>query len=306
MEFTLSLLTHNQQYLILLAVIMALSFSAKKTGVFIPFYKWISKKVKSKRMLVMLISAFSGVLPISGRASVSAGALDTVASNKKPKGKFGIVDYLSTHHYYFWSPLEATVLVPMAALGITYFQFIEKIYPLLITAIIIILYYIFNVLKEDDIYIDFSENNKTSWKEDRKQIASYAKTLIFIAFVIAVGNIAKTNADELKTFLENAHSSGSALFLVVGIGFLASFALGSSGKFAGFTALSSVVFGIEYLPLFFAFDYAGYMLSPMHKCLAIGKSYFNTPIKDYYKAIISLVVPIIGVAILLTLFVMDL
>lgn len=303
MEFTLSLLTNNQEYLILLAIVMGLSFTAKKTQIFLPVYRWISTKVKSKRALVAIISTISGILPISGRVAVSAGVLDTLAPQNEKRKKFGTIDYLSTHHYYFWSPLEATVLVPMAALGITYFEFLSKIYPLLGVAIIVILYYIFSVLKEEDIELDFSKKDQVStWKEDRKQVASYAKTLVFVAIVIALGNIAKANSDYIKSILEGSHTNGF-LILVAVLGFLASFALGSSSKFAGFTALSTSVFGLEYLPLFFAVDYAGYMLSPVHKCLAIGKSYFGTDLKEYYKAIFALVTPIVAVSILLLLFV---
>jgi hypothetical protein len=79
MEFTSSLLLANQQYLILLAAVMALAFAAKKTQVFMPLYSWIATTVKSKRAVVALISTLSGVIPISGRVAVSAGALDTIA-----------------------------------------------------------------------------------------------------------------------------------------------------------------------------------------------------------------------------------
>ncbi len=85
MEFTSSLLLDNQQYLLLLASVMALSFAAKKSQIFMPFYAWIATTIKSKRAVVALISLFSGVLPISGRVAVSAGALDTIAPDDYKK-----------------------------------------------------------------------------------------------------------------------------------------------------------------------------------------------------------------------------
>lgn len=281
---------------------MALSFSAKKTQVFMPMYAWIASRVKSKRAVVAIISALSGILPISGRASVSAGILDTIApAEGEKRANYGVIDYLSTHHYYFWSPLEATVLVPMATLGITYWQFMGRIWPLFLTAVIIILYYIFVVLKEDDIEIRVIKRAETtSWKQDRKQIVSYANTLMFVAIIIIVGNIVKANFDTINSWVESAHNNGLLIFVVIA-GFVASFALGSSAKFAGFTALSTAVYGIEYLPLFFAVDYAGYMLSPAHKCMVISKSYFGTPLKQQYKAIAALILPIVLVGILLTI-----
>jgi hypothetical protein len=310
MEITSSLLLANQQFLILLAAVMALSFAAKKTQVFLPFYSWIAKTVKSKRAVVALISLFSGVLPISGRVAISAGTLDTIAPEDQKKRKnYGIIDYLSTHHFYFWSPLEATVLLPMAALNIGYWTLIGKVWPLLATAVIVILFYIFKILKEDDIEINIPDKplknkDKQPWqieadaKRDRKQLLDYAKIILFTGIVIILSNIVKANIDTINSFIEEAHKN-NLLILVALAGFLASFALGSSSKFAGFVVISVGVFGIETLPLFFAVDYAGYMLSPAHKCLVVGKSYFRTPLKDYYKAIFALVIPVVLMGITL-------
>jgi hypothetical protein len=310
MEFTSSLLLDNQQFLILLGSVMALSFAAKKTQVFMPFYGWIAKKVKSKRAVVALISLFSGVLPISGRVAVSAGALDTIAPEDSKKRKnYGIIDYLSTHHFYFWSPLEATVLLPMAALNISYWELMSRVSPLLATAAVVILFYIFKVLKEEDIEINIpgkplKKKDKEPWqieadsKRDRKQLLDYARVLVFTAIVIVLSNIVKANIETINGWLEDAHRNNLILLVAVA-GFLASFALGSSSKFAGFVVLSVGVFGIETLPLFFAVDYAGYMLSPAHKCLVVGKSYFRTPLKEYYKAIFALVIPIVLMGITL-------
>lgn len=305
MNLSVDTFTANQEYLILLALVMGLSFAAKRTQVFLPIYAFIARHVRSKRAVVALISLVSGVLPINGRASVSAGALDTIApsspAKRKSKEMYGVIDYLSTHHYYFWSPLEATVIVPMAALGLTYWQFMGRMWPLLVTAIVVILFYIFGVLKETDIEISIQkQKSKPSVDEDKAQIIGYAKTLVFVAVIIVLGNFAKANFDAINEFVESARNHG-LLILVAVAGFLASFALGSSGKFAGFTSLSASVFGVEYLPMFFAIDYAGYMLSPAHKCLAITKSYFGTKLSAHYKAILSLVIPVVAVGILMFL-----
>jgi hypothetical protein len=47
----------------------------------------------------------------------------------------------------------------------------------------------------------------------------------------------------------------------------------------------SQVFGQEYFLWFFALDFAGYLVSPTHKCVMIGNRYFGTPIGTYYKAL---------------------
>ena len=61
--------------------------------------------------------------------------------------------------------------------------------------------------------------------------------------------------------------------------------MGSSGKFIAIAVIMSQVFGVQYFLWFFALDFAGYLLSPMHKCVMIGNRYFGTPIKTYYKAL---------------------
>jgi hypothetical protein len=300
MESIFSLLLNNQEYLILLATVMGLSFIAKKNNVFVPVYEFLSRNIKSKRAVVALTSAISGVLPINGRVVVSAGILDTLAPKNKKREKFGIVDYLATHHYYFWSPLEKTVILPVAVLGITYTQFLGRVAPLLIAALIFIMFYIFSVLKEEDIELSITRK-KTSVEEDKQQFVSYAKTLAVVALIIVLGNVISKYSDFIVSFVEATRQDGLLIVALIA-GFLGSLALGSSSKFGGFTAIAVSIFGIEYLPLFFAVDYAGYILSPMHKCLAIGKSYFGTPIKKYYSVLASYagLIVLVGVVSFLT------
>jgi len=45
------------------------------------------------------------------------------------------------------------------------------------------------------------------------------------------------------------------------------------------------VFGYQYFLWFFALDFAGYLLSPTHKCVMIGHKYFNTPLNTYYRVL---------------------
>ena len=49
------------------------------------FYQIIASKIKSKRLIVFLVSLITGILPIPGRVTVSAGILDTLAPDKKLK-----------------------------------------------------------------------------------------------------------------------------------------------------------------------------------------------------------------------------
>jgi hypothetical protein len=75
------------------------------------------------------------------------------------------------------------------------------------------------------------------------------------------------------------------MVIVSAIGLIASFLMGSSGKFIAIAVIMAQVFGVEYFLWFFAIDFAGYLLSPTHKCVMIGNRYFGTPIGTYYKAL---------------------
>lgn len=280
-------------YVPYLAIIMVLSAWAKKTGFFMPAYRWIAANVKSKRAVVAIISAMAGVLPIEGRVTVSAGFLDTIAPNNSKRRLYGIIDYLSTHHYYFWSPLEKTVILPIAVLGISYVGFLQLVWPLIVTCLVVGAFYIFFVLREEDVAIDLEKNKQCDHHHDTKWLDW--KILAIVAGVIILGNYIKSFDKEMLAIVENNGSLAVATLL----SFLFSFAMGSSSKYAGFVSLLATVFGPQYLPLFLAVDYTGYMLSPTHKCFAVGKTYFDTPIEEFYKAIALLCGSLILVSLIM-------
>lgn len=302
----------------------------KEHNLFASAYAYIQKVFKSKRVIVALMSAFTGILPIPGRVTVSAGILDTLAPPKGEKGreKFGIIDYLSTHHYYVWSPLEKTVIVPMAALGIGYGAVLLELLPLLVVSLGLVFAYIYYAVKEDDIQLNTSkEHFKVStiirnvipflvaigvaiagihpaivfgmltlyymiltltW--DFKKLVSFIdwKLLAWVAVIIAVANITRENTDAVKAYLESGPfdintTLGFISISAVSLG--SAFLFGSSGRFAAITTILTLVYGVEYFVWFFALDFIGYLISPMHKCMAIGKLYFDTPWSKYFSAL---------------------
>jgi hypothetical protein len=147
--------------------------------------------------------------------------------------------------------------------------------PLLVTLIGITLYYIFFVLKEDDVVIKdvkYTGERVSPFKNFKWDV------VLLVAAVILVGNAIKMNSDTIVDFLM---SFNSGIFLAGVISFVTSFILGSSSKFAGITTLLVSMFGINYLPLLFSLGYAGYLISPTHKCLIITKRYFNLDMSLY-------------------------
>jgi uncharacterized protein len=149
----------NQLFLIYLLCVMVISKIIKEHELFNPLYTKIANFFKSKKATLFVISCISGILPIPGRVVMSAGILDTLTNNdKKSRSKYGVSDFLSTHHYYWWSPLEKTVIIPMAAFGLTYLEFLRyTIVPLIISLVVAFSYIIF-FINEKDVLINKIEH----------------------------------------------------------------------------------------------------------------------------------------------------
>lgn len=301
---------------------------AKEYGLFVPVYSYIKDTFKSNKFVVVILSAIGGVLPIEGRVTVSAGLLDTVVPKcGHGREKMGVVDYLSTHHYYMWSPLEKTVILPIAAFGLTYTAFIGMVAPLLLVSFTFISWYIWTQVHNEEIHVEsvpfkisavvrnvvpmcvaigaYVYNEKwmigsfgfltlyymlitQQWCP--KKLLGYVGwgTLLTVALVIVLGNYAKSYSEEITNLIKSAGLDPHTvlgMMLISIIGFVGSFFMGSSGKFIALAVLMAQLFGAEYFLWFFAVDYAGYLLSPTHKCVVVGNRYFGTPISSYYRAL---------------------
>jgi hypothetical protein len=289
-------------------------------------------------MVVFLVSLFGGVLPIPGRVALSASMLNSIApvDNKKRK-KFGIIDYLATHHYYLWSPLEKTVIIPMAVLGLTYVSFMSYIWPLLLISFLYIGFYIMS-LDDDEIDIEV-HNQPVDWKNFFLVVVPFLLTIIvstvtpyyFLAFtfftfylisyskswnkllsyinfelifivsgVIILGNLVGLYYDQMESIIKQ-YSQPQYIVIVSIFGFLSSFLLGSSAKYASIMSLLTTVFGMKYFVLFFTLEYSAYLISPSHKCLPIGQKYFHTGFLTYLKALVIWITLMLTYALITTL-----
>lgn len=116
------------------------------------------------------------------------------------------------------------------------------------------------------------------------------KLIGWVALIIALANIARENTDAIKAYLESTGldiNTTSGFIMLSLLSFGGAFALGSSSRFGALTVLMASIYGIEYLPWFFAVDFVGYLVSPMHKCVAIGMLYFGTKLR-YYVTILGI------------------
>lgn len=323
------------EYLWLIFFIMIVSGIAKEQNLFMPVYSYIKSAFKSNRVVLFLISAVSGVLPIEGRVTVSAGVLDTITKkdcscgHEHGRQRMGIVDYLATHHYYMWSPLEKTVILPMAMFGIGYTAWLGIVWPILAVSLLFIFYYIFTQVKEDDIEIDFVPFKISAvirnvlpffiaiaayiyvggnahvfpifgclalwyifltqtWNP--KKLLSYVnwEVILTVAAVIVLGNYLKSHSAYFTEMIKNVGVDPATFYgmaIISFFGFVASFLMGSSGKFVALAVLMSTVFGHQYFLWFFAVDFVGYLISPTHKCVMVGNRYFGTSMKQYFTVL---------------------
>jgi hypothetical protein len=123
-----------------------------------------------------------------------------------------------------------------------------------------------------------------------KKLLEYVKwdVILIVAIVIILGNYFKSQDAVFQSMIKNTlvdPQTFIGMLIISILGFVASFFMGSSGKFVAIAVLMSQVFGMEYFLWFFAIDYTAYLLSPTHKCVMIGNRYFGTPLKTYYAAL---------------------
>ncbi|MFA7219267.1 MAG: DUF401 family protein [Synergistaceae bacterium] len=322
-------------YLIYVLGIMICVGIIKEHNLFSGLYHKLSKLIKNKKILVFLYSLIGGILPVPGRCVISASLLDTIATKDKQKRQvFGLVDYLSTHHYYFWSPLEKTVIIPMAALSLTYLGFLKLIWPLLVTYLIFLFIYLVIFLKEDSIEFDVKASNVSvlhivpffvgiialicgvvPWVVfgimpiyyiivtktfNLKRLRGYVnwRLLLFLAIVLIAAKAVAVYISPLFVTL-----GAGTLVMALIIGWLLAFVMGSSSKFAGLVVAFCSAFGVLYLPLFFASEFSAYLVSPTHKCIIISKEYFGTKLSEFYSVISLLAILILMVGIITTIIV---
>jgi hypothetical protein len=117
--------------------------------------------------------------------------------------------------------------------------------------------------------------------------------------VILAGLWVQRHADAIQEAMR-AWFGGRGVPVVAagGVTFAASLALGSSSRYAAIAVLASLVYGVETFVFFFLVDYAGYLLSPTHKCVWIGKMYFDTPLLAFYRVIAVLALLVVGYGLL--------
>ena len=281
-------------------------------------YLVIRRVVTNDQLFILIMSTIYGILPVPGRISIATGMFDTCTSKSKPREELGILAYISTHHYYLWSPLEKSVIIVLASAGITYMQFLNYMGIYIAMMIAMTVYYVTFVMKPVEI-LNFKNTGSPRVLDpvilvsgvivccfDLVDVKSFFpvyclyvmcrykvlniitridwKLILVAAVIIALSTVVKSHSDQLLDIL-NMMTTQYGLHVALIASFCAALLLGSSSKFAAITALMVSIYGVAYLPIFYIFDFCGYLLSPSHKCVHIGRLYFKTKLVAFYKVV---------------------
>lgn len=304
----------------ILLCVMVIAGVFKERGAMASVYGLLKERIKSKIALVALLSLIFGVVPITTRIGFTCGMLDAVQDKSKNNQKMGTIAYLASHHYYLWSPLEKSIIITCGVLGISYMSFMQVMLIPALIAMVFSIVYIFASVTEEEIYLtearEVSKGNiidiallfvaicAAMFVSPVIAFGVYAgylvlrykafdkawidwKILAITAVVVASGMVFDQFNKAAVGFLSDSAKTYGLIVAVFGA-YILSFIMGSSAKFAAVTGMLTKVFGMHLLPLFYLVDYAGYLISPNHKCVAIGKLYFKTPVGMYFMPIVLL------------------
>ena len=186
---TLESIAANELYMGYIFGIMILGGFIREHSALEDVYSLAKKYIKDNRILVIITSLLGGILPIPGRVALSAPLLDAIAPpDKQRRSDFGVIDYLSVHHYYWWSPLEKTVVLPMAVMVVSYGTFLGyTIIPLIIT-LTYTWWYIFTKVPASSVVPNLEYVRDFNW---RRALTGWAP---LIATVILLLNTGKAGA----------------------------------------------------------------------------------------------------------------
>ena len=323
-------------YAVVFVMMTMITFMIKSNNVFVSAFFPVLN-VLSDRMKTIAVCMVCGLLPVPGRIMVTSMCLDCTCKTNKTTG---LLAYLTSHHYYMWSPLEKTIILPMAILGLTY---TDMLIYMCIPLFVYICYTVYTISKHNVDPVDnIEKTNSFAWIDMvllaglliitsmHKSITIYhiktpsllLCTAVFLCYMImkykpsisqmiqqvpfnSVGliTILLIVGTTIKQNIQNIepYFSDIDIWVVCLISFGVSFMMGSSGKFAGLCVLTSTIYGSQWFVLFFMVDFVGYLLSPFHKCLPIAIANFKTPVKTMLQSLLPLGMMLLLYGVLSTL-----
>jgi hypothetical protein len=221
---------NTQIYLLFIIIILLISEIFKMNNNFadaILSLISINSKIPKKYIFSFAVTIL-GILPIPGRIILINFLLDSI-SNKN--NNLGTLAYISTHHYYLWSPIETSVIISLGILHISYLKFLSYMFlPLLCYIIFFILYIIF-IIKESDFKNIIQTKNIKHYYSTFLDIGifllmviisifSNEKLITCYFFIVLVFLIIKYKISIKEIFLKLDHKFIISIFIILYIGFI--------------------------------------------------------------------------------------
>lgn len=342
MSFDYHMLFAGQVYLLVLLSSLIIAECFKRERVFSRFLSLLFPQ--HRKMQLFIASIFAGILPIDGRIAVSLPLYADAASlsgdvhcnrgmciphivTMTPRQKMGVVSYLATHHYYFWSPLEKSTILIMAGLHLSYSQFLTYSLPFLLSYLGVFSFFIFKYVDSSDVVTSgrhtlaelgpaflslapflFAVGLSFSFPtyfvfplltcyylfifklNPLKLLTSLRWDLVvLVATILIISNVLQANSGLVEDVLSATdHKSSIIIVGMLLVAALASFTMGAAAKFAGITVMVCSALGMLIFPLMFILEFLGYFVSPIHKCTLIACRAFDTPELEFYKVLFAL------------------
>ena len=225
---------NTQIYLLFVIIILSISEILKNNNSFsdtILSILSINSKIPKKWAFSFMV-AILGMLPIPGRIVIVNFLLDAVVSKENPRAhRLGTLAYISTHHYYLWSPIETAVIISLGILKISYSEFLSyMVYPILGYMIFYLLYIIF-FIKETDFKEVIVSNSKINYNSlwdiiilflsiIIAMVISNEKAMVVIFLIPLIILIIKYKISFKNIILNLDYKFITSIFIILCIGFL--------------------------------------------------------------------------------------
>ncbi len=201
-------LLSSECYLFALISAFIIGNIIKQQGYFLQIYTWIVNRYGNNKIVLFFLSILCGILPIEGRSTISAPLMDSVVNQEhSSRQKMGIINYIASHHYYFWSPIEPSVLIFLTALGISWSTFLTYTWPLLSVYLLFFISLLYFYVEPADLTIQ--KHDKYRWSKYRQAIFCCVSLLLTIAFTVVLEVVYKFDSPLKWTLL------GPTIFLLL-------------------------------------------------------------------------------------------
>jgi len=287
-----------------------------------PVFSSILKYIKKGKLGLIWTSMALGFLPVHERIYATSGVLKSMIDGhifefetEEEKRNAGILMYIWTHHFYLWSLMEKTILIPMTYFGLSYYHMLKiNILPLIGYLIVGLIASVLLIPNEVEINVKPEEIPLEKKKNGFIMYGLLALTLIamikygFLAFIIGglliflmfiddfdyrevrwkhalmlllivwIGFFIRTQIDVQQV----AKSIQTSLPVALLLAFCIAFILGSSSRYSLVAVILTSVYGLKTLPLFLTFEFLGYLISPFHQCTLVPQFLFGCDRKKFY------------------------